>query len=79
MAATSAVLTLVQFECIGITELNSSIWPRKERVAMAQTLRSHLTPEAEIERYGHIAGIVAGCVAILGTLYFVCLYLFAGN
>jgi hypothetical protein len=46
---------------------------------MAQTLRSHLTPEAEIERYGHIAGIVAGCVAILGTLYFVCLYLFAGN
>ncbi|HUI79784.1 MAG TPA: hypothetical protein VLY24_17780 [Bryobacteraceae bacterium] len=46
---------------------------------MAQTLRSHLTPEAEMARYGRAAGIVACCVAILAGLYFVCLYLLAGN
>ena len=45
---------------------------------MTQTLRSHLTPEVEMERYGRAAGIVAGCVAILAGLYFVCLYLLAG-
>ena len=48
-------------------------------MAMAQTLRSRFTPEAEMERYGRAAGIVAGCVAILGAFYFVCLYLLAGN
>jgi hypothetical protein len=46
---------------------------------MAQTIRSHLTPEAETDRFGHAAGIVAGCVAILAGLYFVCLYLLSGN
>jgi len=46
---------------------------------MAQTLRSHLTSEAEMDRSGRVAGIVAGCVAILAGLYFVCLYLLVGN
>jgi predicted HNH restriction endonuclease len=46
---------------------------------MAQTLRSHVTPEAEMERYERAAGIVAGCVAILGAVYFVCLFLLASN
>ena len=46
---------------------------------MAQILRSLFTPEAEIERYGRVAGIVAGCVAFLAGLYFVCLYLLAGS
>jgi hypothetical protein len=41
---------------------------------MAQTLRSRLTPEAEMERYGYVAGIVAVSVVILGIAYFVCLY-----
>ena len=46
---------------------------------MAETLRSHLTPEAEMDRSGRIAGIMAGCVAILAGLYFVCLFLLANN
>lgn len=46
---------------------------------MAQSLRAHLTPEAEMERYRHMAGIVTGCVAILAGLYFVCLFLLAGK
>lgn len=44
---------------------------------MAQSLRS-LTPDAEMERYGRAAGIVACCVAILAGLYFAVLYLLAG-
>jgi hypothetical protein len=43
---------------------------------MAQTLRS---PEVEMERFGRVAGIVAGCIAILAGLYFVCLFLLAGS
>ena len=46
---------------------------------MAQTLRSHLSPAAEMDRYGRAAGIVSGCLAILAGLYFVCLYLLASN
>ena len=45
---------------------------------MAQTLRSQLTPEAEMERFRRVAGMVAGYIAILGVLYFVCLYLLVG-
>jgi hypothetical protein len=47
----------------------------KEGITMAQTLRSHFTFEAQIERFGRVAGIAAAAVAIVGVLYFLGLYL----